>query len=57
MEQAREVGRRKGSSPMVLGVDTGRAVLEGVSFYRSDSGVWLSNPIPATAVQIPDPTG
>lgn len=57
VEQAREVGRRKDSSPVILAVDTGTAVSHGVSFYRSDSGVWLSGPIPATAIQVVDVTG
>ncbi|MDN3904781.1 RNA 2'-phosphotransferase [Arthrobacter sp. YD2] len=53
-EQAREVGQRKDSSPVILAIDTGLAVSRGVSFYRSESGVWLSGPIPAAAVNILD---
>ena len=57
VEQARDVGQRKDSSPMILAIDTGLAVSRGVSFYRSESGVWLSGPIPAAAVEILDVTG
>lgn len=57
VEQAREVGQRKDSSPAILAIDTSAAVSHGVSFYRSDSGVWLSGPIPATAVEVLDITG
>lgn len=52
VEQARDVGQRKDSSPVILAIDTGLAVLGGVSFYRSESGVWLSGPIPAAAVTV-----
>ena len=57
VEQAREVGQRKDSSPMILSIDTGISVSRGVSFYRSESGVWLSGPIPAAAVEVLDTTG
>ena len=57
VEQAKEVGHRKDSSPVILAIDTGAAVSHGVSFYRSDSGVWLSGPIPAAAVEILDAEG
>ena len=42
---------------MILSIDTGTAASDGVSFYRSDSGVWLSGPIPATAVEVLGVTG
>lgn len=42
---------------MILSIDTGTVVSDGVSFYRSDSGVWLSGPIPETAVEVLDVTG
>ncbi|WAP50776.1 RNA 2'-phosphotransferase [Arthrobacter sp. ATA002] len=51
-EQAREVGRRKDAEPVILTVDTGIAQAQGISFYRSDSGVWLAGGvIPASAVR------
>ncbi|MCQ1957538.1 RNA 2'-phosphotransferase [Arthrobacter sp. zg-Y826] len=51
VEQAREVGRRKDADPVILTIDTGIAAAEGISFYRSDSGVWLADEIPASAVR------
>lgn len=57
VEQAREVGQRKDNSPAILAIDTGLAVSQGVSFYRSESGVWLSGPVPAAAVEVLDVTG
>lgn len=51
VEQAREVGRRKDTYPVILTIDTGIAAAEGISFYQSDSGVWLADAIPASAVQ------
>lgn len=52
-EQARLVGQRKDAEPVILTVDTGIAVSQGVAFYRSDSGVWLAEAVPASAVAIP----
>ena len=51
VEQAREVGRRKDADPVILTIDTGIAATKGISFYRSDSGVWLADEIPASAVR------
>ncbi|MCC9177861.1 RNA 2'-phosphotransferase [Arthrobacter sp. zg-Y750] len=51
VEQAREVGRRKDAEPVILAIDTGIAAAQGISFYRSDSGVWLADEIPAPAVR------
>ncbi|MCQ1953429.1 RNA 2'-phosphotransferase [Arthrobacter sp. zg-Y238] len=53
VEQARQVGQRKDADPVILTVDTRVAVAQGVSFYQSDSGVWLAASIPATAVGMP----
>ncbi|MCQ1986866.1 RNA 2'-phosphotransferase [Arthrobacter sp. zg-Y844] len=50
VEQARQVGQRKDADPVILTVDTGVAVAQGVSFYQSDSGVWLAGAVPASAV-------
>ncbi|MCC3291132.1 MULTISPECIES: RNA 2'-phosphotransferase [unclassified Arthrobacter] len=53
VEQARQVGQRKDADPVILTVDTGVAVAQGTSFYRSDSGVWLAESVPASAVSVP----
>ncbi|UWX95731.1 RNA 2'-phosphotransferase [Arthrobacter zhaoxinii] len=50
VDQARQVGRRKDADPVIFTVDTDIADAQGVSFYRSASGVWLSDAIPASAV-------
>lgn len=52
-----KIGQCKDSSPVILSIDTGTAASDGGSFYRSDSGVWLSGPIPATAVEVLGVTG
>jgi putative RNA 2'-phosphotransferase len=41
---ARKVGARHGF-PVVLRVDSGRMRADGVVFYRSDNGVWLTGPV------------
>lgn len=52
VDQARQVGRRKDTDPVILAVDTSLAVSQGVGFHRSASGVWLAETIPAAAVDI-----
>jgi putative RNA 2'-phosphotransferase len=39
-------GKRHGS-PIVLGIDTKQMHADGILFYRSDNGVWLTDHIPA----------
>lgn len=43
---AREVGRRKASDPVILLVRAEEAHREGISFYRGNERVWLSDPLP-----------
>lgn len=57
VEQAREVGRRRDTGPAILVVDTAVALSQGLAFYRSDSGVWLSGPVPAAAIGVLDAGG
>lgn len=53
-EQARQVGLRKDTAPVILSIDTGAAASEGITFRRSASGVWLAASIPSSAVAAPD---
>ncbi len=43
---ARDVGRRHGP-PVVLVVDAAGMVCDGLIFYRSDNGVWLTDEVPS----------
>ena len=52
-EQARQVGLRKDTAPVILGIDTGTAASHGVTFHRSASGVWLAAFIPPSALSVP----
>jgi putative RNA 2'-phosphotransferase len=45
-QTAIKVGARHGS-PIVLSVDAAAMVAEGLLFYRSDNGVWLTDHVPA----------
>lgn len=42
IETANAVGRRRGK-PVVLAIDTSRMTDDGISFYLSKNGVWLTN--------------
>ncbi len=42
IETAKKVGGRRGS-PVILNVNAGLMHLEGVLFYQSDNGVWLTD--------------
>jgi putative RNA 2'-phosphotransferase len=44
-QTAIKVGARHGS-PVVLSVDAAAMVAEGLLFYRSDNGVWLTDRVP-----------
>lgn len=46
-ETATIVGKRKDSSPILLGVDSLKAWNEGISFYKGNNTVWLSDYIPS----------
>ncbi|MEV6966782.1 RNA 2'-phosphotransferase [Hamadaea sp. NPDC051192] len=45
-ETALKVGARHGS-PVVLAVDAAAMTAEGLLFYRSENGVWLTDHVPA----------
>jgi len=45
-QTAIKVGARHGS-PIVLAVDAAAMVTEGLLFYRSENGVWLTDHVPA----------
>lgn len=51
IETALRVGRRHGH-PAVFSVDAARAWAEGHRFYRSENGVWLTNPLAATYLEL-----
>lgn len=56
-EQARQVGLRKDTAPVILSINTGTAASEGIAFHRSASGVWLAASIPPSAVTVPAGAG
>ena len=43
---AKEVGKRKASSPVIIEIDAALAANEGVTFYRGNDHVWLADTIP-----------
>ncbi|MEW4566253.1 RNA 2'-phosphotransferase [Tautonia sp. JC769] len=49
-ETAVAVGRRHGS-PVVLRVAAGRMAADGLVFYRSDNGVWLTDRVPSAYLE------
>ncbi|PKP74250.1 MAG: RNA--NAD 2'-phosphotransferase [Alphaproteobacteria bacterium HGW-Alphaproteobacteria-6] len=53
IETALGVGRRHGH-PAVFSVDAARAWARGHRFYRSENGVWLTDPLPATCLELVD---
>jgi putative RNA 2'-phosphotransferase len=53
---ARRVGRRRGA-PVVLVVESGRMHRDGLTFYRSANGVWLTDAVPPEYLRFPgEPT-
>jgi putative RNA 2'-phosphotransferase len=44
---AREVGRRRERTPVLLRVDAGRAHSDGIAFYVGNDVVWLADTVPA----------
>jgi putative RNA 2'-phosphotransferase len=53
-DTAERVGRRKGGTTVVLPVDAKAAQHHGVSFYRGNEDIWLSDPIPARFITLPE---
>ena len=51
-ETAANVGRRRGK-PVVLRVDAGRMRRDGLLFYRSANGVWLTEAVPPEYLAFP----
>ena len=51
-ETAARVGQRRGR-PVVLVVEAGRMHREGIAFFRSENGVWLTDAVPANFLQFP----
>ena len=52
-ETAVKVGRRHGR-PVLFTVDAARMVGDGLSFYCSENGVWLTDAVPATYLNMED---
>lgn len=50
---AREVGARRGK-PVVLTVHAGRMHRDGHVFFRSTNGVWLTEHVPPSYLQVPE---
>jgi len=53
VDTARRVGARHGF-PVVLHVDTARMRADGIPFYRSDNGVWLTGPVAPRYLSVSD---
>jgi putative RNA 2'-phosphotransferase len=56
VDTARRVGTRHGV-PVILRVDTARMRADGVTFYRSDNGVWLAGPVAPRYLRVLDGAG
>ena len=56
VDTARRVGARHGF-PVVLRVDTVRMRADGIQFYRSDNGVWLTGPVAPRYLSVDDGAG
>ena len=50
-DTAVKVGRRHGR-PVLFTVDAARMVGDGLSFYRSENGVWLTDAVPAQYLNV-----
>jgi putative RNA 2'-phosphotransferase len=48
---ARKVGQRHGK-PVVLEVSSGEMSRQGIAFYRSENGVWLTDSVPVKHLQV-----
>ncbi len=53
-ETASLVGGRRSETPVIVKVDAGQAHAEGLTFYRGNDQVWLSDPIPPRFLRLPD---
>ena len=52
IEEAERVGKRKDSKPILLRVDAKLAYQNGVSFYKGNDKIWLSDEIPAEFIKM-----
>lgn len=52
-ETAEKVGSRRGE-PVVLEIDAAAMADRGHRFYRAENGVWLTEHVPAWAIEFPD---
>jgi putative RNA 2'-phosphotransferase len=52
MQTATIVGKRRGI-PVVLTVDAGRMAADGMQFFVSQNGVWLTSHVPVTYINFP----
>lgn len=50
-ETAREVGRRKAQTPIILTVRAAEAHAAGISFYHGNEMVWLSDHVPPEFIE------
>jgi putative RNA 2'-phosphotransferase len=57
IDMAVQVGRRKGSEPIVLWVEAEMAFEHGVSFYRGNELVWLADHVPPDYIRVEQPKG
>ncbi len=54
VETAVKVGKRRGK-PVVLQVAAGKMYADGLQFYLSENGVWLTHEVPPAYIKMPVP--
>ena len=50
-ETAKEVGRRKASDAIILGINASLALQNGVAFYEGNEKVWLADCVPSAFIE------
>lgn len=51
MDTALTVGRRHGNRPVIFKISSGRMYKDGIPFYLSENGVWLTKKVPAEYIE------
>lgn len=52
VETAESVGKRRDFNPVILTIDAEKAVKEGISFYRGNQDIWLTDFVPPGLIRI-----
>ena len=51
---AKNVGLRKSKEPVILVINAKQAYQTGISFYKGNDKIWLSDLIPPEFIKFPD---